>query len=73
MSGASPFPALEAGRLFSCQRHHREQNNSTCRERRDIAALENLSTGARYPLARGGIGLKADPLRDPALLICRLA
>jgi len=67
------FPAIEMGRLFSCQRHHREQNNSTCRERRAIAARENLSPRELYPAVAGGVGLRTDPQRDIVLLFRCLA
>jgi hypothetical protein len=67
------FPAIETRRLFSCRRHHREQNKSTCRERRGIAALENLSPRESYPAAWGGIDLWTDPQRDFVLLFRRLA
>jgi hypothetical protein len=61
------------GRLFSCQRHHREQNNSTCRERRVIAALENLSRREPYPAVWGGVGRQTDPQHDFVLLFRRPA
>ena len=37
-------------------------------ERRHVAALENLLTGERFGLEWGGIRLRIDPDRDPALL-----
>jgi starch synthase (maltosyl-transferring) len=42
-------------------------------DRRNVAALENLSTGERYPVEWGGIRLRIDPVRDPALLFRCLA
>jgi starch synthase (maltosyl-transferring) len=42
-------------------------------ERRHVAAVENLITGERYPLEWGGIRLRIDPVRDPALLFRCLA
>jgi starch synthase (maltosyl-transferring) len=42
-------------------------------ERRHVAAVENLITGERYPVAWGGIRLRIDPVRDPALLFRCLA
>jgi starch synthase (maltosyl-transferring) len=42
-------------------------------DRRNVAALENLFTGERYPLEWGGIRLRIDPVRDPALLFRCLA
>jgi starch synthase (maltosyl-transferring) len=42
-------------------------------ERRQIAAVENLVTGERYPIEWGGIRLRIDPVRDPALLFRCLA
>jgi starch synthase (maltosyl-transferring) len=42
-------------------------------ERRQVAAVENLITGERYPLAWGGIRVRIDPARDPALLFRCLA
>ncbi|KIZ46475.1 alpha-1,4-glucan:maltose-1-phosphate maltosyltransferase, partial [Rhodopseudomonas palustris] len=42
-------------------------------ERRNVAALENLSTGERVALEWGGIHLRIDPQRDPALLFRCLA
>jgi starch synthase (maltosyl-transferring) len=41
--------------------------------RRHVVALENLITGERYPLEWGGIRLRIDPSRDPALLFRCLA
>ena len=42
-------------------------------DRRKVAALENLMTGERYPVEWGGIRLRIDPVRDPALLFRCLA
>jgi starch synthase (maltosyl-transferring) len=42
-------------------------------ERRHVAAVENLITGERYPLEWGGMRLRIDPARDPALLFRCLA
>jgi starch synthase (maltosyl-transferring) len=42
-------------------------------DRRNVAALENLSTGERLPVQWGGIRLRIDPMRDPALLFRCLA
>jgi starch synthase (maltosyl-transferring) len=42
-------------------------------ERRAVAALENLITGERHPVEWGGIHLRIDPQRDPALLFRCLA
>jgi len=42
-------------------------------ERRNVAAVENLLTGERHPIEWGGIHLRIDPLRDPALLLQCLA
>jgi starch synthase (maltosyl-transferring) len=42
-------------------------------ERRNVAAVENLVTGERYPIEWGGIRLRIDPARDPALLFRCLA
>jgi len=42
-------------------------------ERRQIAAVENLVTGERYPIEWGGIRLRIDPVRDPAVLFRCLA
>jgi starch synthase (maltosyl-transferring) len=42
-------------------------------DRRQVVALENLITGERYPLEWGGIRLRIDPARDPALLFRCLA
>lgn len=42
-------------------------------DRRNVAALENAITGERYPLEWGGIRLRIDPVRDPALLFRCLA
>ena len=42
-------------------------------DRRHVAAVENLLTSERYPLDWGGIRLRIDPARDPALLFRCLA
>jgi starch synthase (maltosyl-transferring) len=42
-------------------------------DRRNVAALENVTTGERFPLEWGGIHLRLDPVRDPALLFRCLA
>ena len=42
-------------------------------DRRNVAAVENLITGERYPVEWGGIHLRIDPVRDPALLFRCLA
>jgi starch synthase (maltosyl-transferring) len=42
-------------------------------ERRNVAAVENLVTGERYPVEWGGIRLRIDPARDPAMLFRCLA
>lgn len=42
-------------------------------ERRPVAAVENLLTGERHALDWGGINLRMDPHRDPALLFRCLA
>jgi starch synthase (maltosyl-transferring) len=42
-------------------------------ERRHVAAVENVITGERYPLEWGGMRLRIDPARDPALLFRCLA
>jgi len=42
-------------------------------ERRNAAAVENLITGERYPLEWGGIRVRIDPARDPAVLFRCLA
>jgi starch synthase (maltosyl-transferring) len=42
-------------------------------DRRHVAAVENLITGERYPVEWGGIRLRIDPARDPALLFRCLA
>ncbi|NVN87596.1 MAG: alpha-1,4-glucan--maltose-1-phosphate maltosyltransferase [Rhodopseudomonas sp.] len=42
-------------------------------ERRAVAAVENLITGERHPVEWGGIRLRIDPQRDPALLFRCLA
>ena len=42
-------------------------------DRRHVAAVENLMTGERYPVEWGGLRLRIDPARDPALLFRCLA
>ena len=42
-------------------------------DRRHVVALENLITSERYPLEWGGIRLRIDPARDPALMFRCLA
>jgi starch synthase (maltosyl-transferring) len=42
-------------------------------DRRNVAALENVSTGERCPLEWGGIRLRIDPAHDPVLLFRCLA
>ena len=42
-------------------------------DRRNVAALENVTTGERHALEWGGIRLRIDPVRDPALLFRCLA
>jgi starch synthase (maltosyl-transferring) len=42
-------------------------------ERRHVAAVENLITGERYALDWGGIRVRIDPMRDPAVLFRCLA
>ncbi|MCG6203794.1 alpha-1,4-glucan--maltose-1-phosphate maltosyltransferase [Rhodopseudomonas sp. HC1] len=42
-------------------------------ERRPVAAVENLLTGERYPVEWGGLNLRIDPQRDPAVLFRCLA
>ena len=42
-------------------------------DRRPVAAVENLITGERSPVEWGGIRLRIDPVRDPALLFRCLA
>jgi starch synthase (maltosyl-transferring) len=46
---------------------------SVAGERRHVAAVENLITGERYPVEWGGIRVRIDPARDPALLFRCLA
>jgi starch synthase (maltosyl-transferring) len=43
------------------------------RDRRNVAALENVTTGERFPLEWGGMHMRIDPVRDPALLFRCLA
>jgi starch synthase (maltosyl-transferring) len=40
---------------------------------RNVVAVENLITGERHPVEWGGIRLRIDPTRDPALLFHCLA
>ncbi len=42
-------------------------------EPRNVVAVENLITGERHPLEWGGIRLRIDPIRDPALMLRCLA
>ena len=42
-------------------------------DRRNVAAVENLITGERYAVEWGGIHVRIDPERDPALLFRCLA
>jgi starch synthase (maltosyl-transferring) len=42
-------------------------------DRRQVAAVENLLTGERSPVQWGGIRLRIDPMRDPALMFRCLA
>ena len=42
-------------------------------DRRQVAAVENLFTGERYPVEWGGIRLRIDPEHDPAVLFRCLA
>ena len=42
-------------------------------DRRHVAAVENVVTGERHPVEWGGIHLRIDPTRDPALLFRCLA
>jgi starch synthase (maltosyl-transferring) len=42
-------------------------------EVRHISALESITTGQRYPLDWGGVRVRMDPYRDPALLFTGLA
>ena len=37
-------------------------------QRRHVAAVENIMTGERSPIEWGGIRLRIDPWREPALL-----
>jgi starch synthase (maltosyl-transferring) len=41
--------------------------------RRHVAAVENLLTGERHPIEWGGIRLRIDPARDPAVMLRCLA
>lgn len=42
-------------------------------ERRNVAAVENLLTGERRPVEWGGIRVRLDPMRDPAIFFRCLA
>jgi starch synthase (maltosyl-transferring) len=42
-------------------------------ERRAIAAVENIVTGERHPVEWGGLHVRIDPMRDPAILFRCLA
>jgi starch synthase (maltosyl-transferring) len=42
-------------------------------DRRHVAAVENIITGERYALDWGGIRVRIDPMRDPAVLFRCLA
>jgi starch synthase (maltosyl-transferring) len=42
-------------------------------DRRNVSALENVTTGERFALEWGGMHLRIDPVRDPALLFRCLA
>jgi starch synthase (maltosyl-transferring) len=42
-------------------------------DRRNVAALENVTTGERFALEWGGMHMRIDPVRDPALLFRCLA
>jgi starch synthase (maltosyl-transferring) len=42
-------------------------------QRRDIAAVENIMTGERHPVEWGGLRIRIDPMRDPAVLFRCLA
>ncbi|MDB5618304.1 alpha-1,4-glucan--maltose-1-phosphate maltosyltransferase [Tardiphaga sp.] len=42
-------------------------------ERRDIAAVENIVTGERHPIEWGGLRIRIDPMRDPAIFFRCLA
>ncbi|QPF83436.1 alpha-1,4-glucan--maltose-1-phosphate maltosyltransferase [Bradyrhizobium genosp. L] len=41
--------------------------------RRPVAAVDNLVTGERHTVEWGGVRLRIDPARDPALLLCCVA
>ena len=43
------------------------------RERRHVIAVENLITGERHPVEWGGVRVRIDAVRDPALLFRCLA
>jgi len=40
---------------------------------RQVVAVENLLTGERHPVEWGGLRVRIDPARDPALLLRCLA
>jgi len=42
-------------------------------DRKHIAAVENILTGERHPLEWGGLRIRIDPSRDPAILFRGLA
>lgn len=42
-------------------------------ERRDVAAVENIITGERHPVEWGGLRIRIDPMRDPAIFFRCLA
>jgi starch synthase (maltosyl-transferring) len=42
-------------------------------ERRNVAAIENIITGERHGVEWGGIRLRLDPQRDPAIFFRCLA
>ncbi len=42
-------------------------------QRRDIAAVENIVTGERFAVEWGGLRIRMDPMRDPAILLRCLA
>lgn len=42
-------------------------------QRRDVAAVENLISGERHPVEWGGLRVRIDPMRDPALFFRCLA
>ena len=56
-----------------------DENRRPCAETRKpkckvrFAAVENIVTGERYPIEWGGIRVRIDPSRDPAVLFRCLA